>query len=451
MLRKGFFIIAHECYDISFYSTYKKLVKNQWKPFNELKHDQEKQLRKMIKLAFENVPYYHSLFKGLGISPEDIRTVEDLKKIPILTKEIIKNNWEDFKPVNLPSIKYYNNATGGSTGTPMQYRLSKHDRFLNGALLYRGWGYGGYELVDKMVFLAGSSLDVGTKSYLGTKVHEMVRNIKKLSSFDMGESEMHQYAGVLNTFRPRFVRGYASSIYFFAKWLDENDIPVPPLDAVFTTAEKLFPHMRKTICDVFCCDVFDNYGLNDGGISAFECSEHSGLHIDTERSIMEVVDTEGDQIDSGQGRILATSLNNYALPFIRYDTGDIGDIIEDTCSCGRSSKLLREVIGRSVDILRTPEGKNVHGWFFLYIFWKYCKGIKQYQVVQEQLSSVVIKIVVDDDFDAKQLDIIKKIIIDKSDTWDVEFRFVDAIELSRAGKYKFVLNKLELNEIDVMS
>lgn len=442
MLHKGLFILAHQCYDTSFYPTYKKLVKNQWKPYSELKHDQEKKLMQMIGLAYENVPYYHNLFKGLGIRPGDIRTVEDLEKLPILTKDIIKNNWEDFKPVNLSSIKYYNNATGGSTGTPMQYRLTKHDRFLGGALLYRGWGYGGYEMSDKMVFLAGSSLDVGTKSYLGTKVHEMVRNIKKLSSFDMGESEMHQYAGVLNTFCPRFVRGYASSIYFFAKWLDENGISVPSPETVFTTAEKLFPYMRKTIGDVLNCDVFDGYGLNDGGISAYECPEHSGLHIDTERSIMEVVDPEGYQVDSGQGLILATSLNNYAMPFIRYDTGDLAHIIEDVCSCGRGSRLLKEVIGRSVDILQTPEGKNVHGWFLLYIFWEYGEGIKEYQVVQETLDKLVIQIVPEDKLDEKQLDSIRKVIHSKSEGWNVEFRLVDVIERTPAGKYKFVINEI---------
>jgi len=115
---------------------------------------------------------------------------------------------------------------------------------------------------------------------------------------------MREYAGVLNSFKPRFIRGYASSIYFFARWLEENQVSVPFPEGVFTTAEKLFPHMRKTIGDVFGCDVYDNYGLNDGGISAYECPEHAGLHIDTERSIMEVVDNNGLAVEEGEGQIL---------------------------------------------------------------------------------------------------------------------------------------------------
>ena len=138
MFRKGLFILAHQCGDTSFYPAYKKLVRNQWKPYAELKRDQEKQLRHLIEFSYENVPYYRNLFKNLGLLPGDIRTVEDLEKLPILTKDIIKEHWEEFKPANLSSMKYYNQATGGSTGTPFHYRLSKRDRFLSAALLYRG-------------------------------------------------------------------------------------------------------------------------------------------------------------------------------------------------------------------------------------------------------------------------------------------------------------------------
>jgi phenylacetate-CoA ligase len=442
MFHKQLFIAAHQIGDRNFYPTYKKLVKNQWKSYEELKEEQKKQLRNMINFAYKNVPYYHNLFDNLKLSPDDIKKVEDLEKLPILTKEIIKQKWEDFKPVNLNKMRYYEAATGGSTGTPFKYRLYKFDRFLGGALLYRGWGYGGYELGDKMVFLAGASLDIGKKSYLAKRVHEIARNIKKLSSFDMDEKEMQQYVNIINSFKPKFIRGYASSIYFFAKWIEESNIEIHQPMAVFTTAEKLYPNMREKIKDVFNCDIYDAYGLNDGGIGAYECSEHSGLHIDTERSIMEVVDEDGNQLENGEGEILATSLYNYAMPFIRYDTGDLGHIIDDVCGCGRGYKLLKELVGRSVDVFVTPEGKNVHGWFFLYIFWEYCKGVKEYQVVQEKLDKIVIKIVPEDDFDEGQLDKIREIIRERSEGWNVEFEFVDEIERTGAGKYKFIINEM---------
>jgi len=294
-----------------------------------------------------------------------------------------------------------------------------------------------------MVFLAGSSLNVGTKSNLITKGHEITRNLRKLSSFDMSDPEMRSYAHVLNSFQPKYIRGYASSIYFFAQWLEENDVKVTFPDAVFTTSDKLFPNMRETISRVFDCEVYDGYGLSDGGVSAYECPEHTGLHIDTERSIMEVIDDKGSSVDDGEGQIIATSLNNLAMPFIRYSTGDHAYIINDFCDCGRGYKLLKDIIGRSVDVLITPEGKSVHGWFFLYIFWEYCQGIKEYQVIQKTVDEIKIKLVLEEDFDDTQLERIKQIIISKSPDWKIEFLFVDKIDRTVAGKYKFIINEID--------
>lgn len=442
MYHKPLFIFAHLLGETNFYSTYKRVVQSQWKPYSELKNDQEKQLWHMIGFAYDKVPYYHKLFNELGLTPSDIRKIEDLEKIPILNKDIIKENWEDFKPVGLNTMKYSLDSTGGSTGTPFQYRLLKYDRFLSGAMLYRGWGYVGYELGDRMVFLAGSSLDIGTKSTVVNKAHEVARNIRKLSSFDMGPEDMQQYANVINSFKPKFIRGYASSVNFFANFIDENNIEIPTPKAVFTTAEKLMPQMRKNMENKIGCEVYDAYGLNDGGVGAYECAEHNGLHVDTERSIMEIVDDDGKQIEEGVGRILATSLHNYAMPFIRYETGDIGHLLQDNCSCGRGSRLLKEIMGRSVDILLTPDGRHVHGYFVLYVFWEYGKGIKEYQVVQKTAEKLVIKIVPEDDLDKRQLDMISKTIKSKSSEWDVEFRFVDEIERTKAGKYKFIISEL---------
>ncbi|KKG07102.1 capsular biosynthesis protein [Methanosarcina mazei] len=441
MLHPSLFKLAHEVLYPNFHSTYKCIMKSQWQSYEEQKSQQEKKLQNMIRFAYENVPYYHKLFKELNILPGDIRTIEDLEKLPILTKDAIKANFDDFKPANLSSMKYYIKATGGSTGTPFRFRFSKSDRFLSAAILYRGWGYGGYKLGDKMAFLAGSALDVGTGSSVVKKTHEVTRNLKKLSSFDMGIQDMEKYTKIINSFNPRFLRGYASSIDFFAKYVNESNKQME-FDAVFTTAEKLHPHMKKNIENTFSCDVLDGYGLYDGGVSAFECQEHSGLHMDTERSIMEIVDENGFQIENGVGRIIATSLHNFAMPFIRYDTGDLGNLVEDICGCGRESKLLKEVIGRQQEMLQTPEGKFVHGAFFnSYMFGK-ISGVVEFQVIQKSLENIVIKIVADEYFDEKQLDTIRSIIKSKSNRWDVKFKFVDQIERTKAGKYKFIINEV---------
>ncbi len=445
MFQREIFILAHNLGDRSFYSKYETVEKNQWRPYDERKIQQEKQLRCLIAYSFNQVPYYRSLFKELALRPEDIKTIEDLEKLPVLTKEIIRANWDALKPANLSSMAYSSRATGGSTGTPMKYRLSSHDRFLGGALLYRGWGFGGYDLGDKMVFLAGSSLGVKTQHPIVTKVHELVRNVRKFSSYEMGEAEMQQLAGLLTSFRPLFVRGYPSALHLFSQWVDQNDVPIPFPEAVFTSAEPLFPHMRKSIGDVFNCEVFNTYGLHDGGVSAYECPEHAGLHIDTERSILEVVDQDHRQLVEGEGTILATSLYNYAMPFIRFSTDDEGTLIDAECACGRHSKQLNGVLGRTADILVTPEGKNIHGWFFNHLFYASGHGIKEYQVTQTAIDQLVIKLVLDESFDGTNLETIKKSIAAKSAGWNVQFKEVDTINRTRAGKFKFIVNDMVSN------
>ncbi|MBA7713642.1 Phenylacetate-coenzyme A ligase [subsurface metagenome] len=443
MLRKRLFVSAHQVGDRKFHPTYKTLLENQWKTYGELKKEQEKKMNALIHFAYRNVPYYNKLFKDLNLNPDDIKSIEDLQKLPVINKSIIKENWNDFNPINLNELKYYNRSTSGTTGTPFGYRISKFDRFLSGALLYRGWGYAGYKLGDRMVFFGGRALDIGKKSNLISKIHETVRNIRKLSSFDMNENNMRKYVDIINSFKPKFIRGYASSIYFLSNWVEKHQIRIYSPFAIFTTAGKLYPNMRKKIEYVFSCNVYDGYGLHDGGVSAYECSEHCGFHIDMERSVMEIVDEDGNQLKNGEGKIIATSLCNYAMPFIRYDTSDIGHIIDDACGCGRPYELLKELVGRSVDILVTPEGKNVNGWIFVMIFWEYDKVIKEYQITQEKLDTLVIKIVPEDDFDKGQLNKIREIIKITSPAWNVDFKFVDKIERTEAEKYKFIINKLE--------
>ena len=113
MFRKQLFILAHQIGDRNFYPTYKKLIQNQWKSYEELKEELEKQLRAMVEFAYKNVPYYHKLFNDLKLSPNDIKKVEDLEKLPILTKETIMQNWEDFKPINLNKMKRSAGILGG--------------------------------------------------------------------------------------------------------------------------------------------------------------------------------------------------------------------------------------------------------------------------------------------------------------------------------------------------
>ncbi|WP_143707859.1 phenylacetate--CoA ligase family protein [Dictyoglomus thermophilum] len=423
---------------------YDEFKKSQYLTRDELIRNQEKQLKRMIEFVYENVPYYKKLFKSLSISPDDINKVEDLQKLPILTKREIKRNWEDFFPQNLNSIRYIKGKTGGSTGEPFKYRMSLEDYERGIALLYRGWGFAGYQLGDKVAVIGGSSLVPSLRFSMKRKIQESLLNFRYYSSFDMSEENLLRYIEDMNCWNPKFIRGYASSIYLMAKFIEQNRITLSFVPkAIFSTAEKLTFKMRESIERVFKTQVFDNYGLNDGGISAYECEQHNGLHIDTERAILEVVDESGKQLKEGEGKILATSLYNFAMPLIRYDTGDIGIISSEFCKCGRASYLLKGLVGRSQEFVVSSLGSKVHGEFFTHIFWE-IDNVKQFQVIQENVGEVLINIVPDDWDHIDRIDVkkITKILENKGFKVSIKLVNEESLSYTSGGKYKFVINKL---------
>ena len=407
---------------------------------------QEKKLQSLIQFSYDKVPYYHKLFKNLNLKPEDIQSIEDLQKLPILTKAIIQNDQKGFIPFNLKEQKYANRSTAGSTGHPFQYKNSNDDKSLGFAILYANWGYAGYELGDKVAIIAGSSLIPSTGSKLADTAKAFIMNTKNFSAFDLHEEYMDKIVIALNKFKPRFLSGYASSTYLFAKHIKNKNLKIDfNPKGVFATAEILFDYQREMIEDVFNCHVFDQYGLNDGGISAYECEVHKGLHIDMIRSITEVVDEDGNQFEAGkEGKILATSLHNYAMPFIRYDTGDLGIPSGTRCECGRDTPLLEKIIGRVSDYIYAPNGTKIHGEFFSHIFWEF-NWVKQFQIIQIKVDEVIVKIVPDNknEINESDLDKLKEIIINRAGTMKIIIEVVDKIETTKAGKWKFIVREVE--------
>ena len=379
-------------------------------------------------------------FEAAGVDPNQIHQVQDLERIPAITKEDIRRNKDAFIPKGAYQ-RYYVRNTGGTTGTPLTYRISRYDRFLSAALLYRGWSAAGYKLGDKMLFLAGSSLMPDIESGITNRMNEIVRNTKFLSSFEMSERNLSRYTDILNSWKPYFLRGYPSALCEFADYIASNNLTTPSIKAVFTTSEKLFPTMRKKIEETLNSRIFDGYGANDGGLSSFEC-DHGNMHIDTERSILEIVDDENCQIQDGTGNILATSLQNYAMPLIRYRVGDRAVATSEICSCGRGLTIMREIDGRTVSVFVTPNDELVHGWFFQHIFWEIGESVEKYKVVQKSKELIEINIVPGDGFSEETIRRIRGFIEPKSKDWTIDIKLVDSIPKPHSGKTIYIESEI---------
>ena len=427
------------------------LSSTEWLSEKELFDLQSNKLRQLIEHCYRNVPYYTRVFDNLGITPDDIRTRDDLSKLPVLTKQIIKDNFNDLISLDAAQRQSLDSSTGGSTGIPLRFKEDVSSWNSLRALNIRAWSWADFHLGERLFTLAGNSLvkrNTGGKKWFEKNLYDKVimRN-EKHNCTDITPSAMKGYYRAMMRYRPAAVRGYASSIYFLAKYIEQNDLPIRTIKAVFTTGEKLHPKYRYKIQQVFHAPVYDGYGAADGGISAHECYMHEGLHIEEEQCIIEIVDNNGALVPDGEtGHVVSTDLNNYVFPFIRYKVGDLAYIKNTLCSCGRKHRLLGEVIGREGKAIYNKQGRPYSSVILdnmmfkdLDIHTEECQRLyekmEQFQIRQNKKGDLSILIVpVDKDEELSTFSYIKDNFKTFFPDSEIELKFVDIIPPLPSGK-----------------
>jgi phenylacetate-CoA ligase len=419
------------------------LQKTQCWSTEKLQKLQERRLRLILEHAYYNVPYYRRIFRDRGLKLQDFKSIEDLVKLPIVTKDDIRQQSSDFIPRNFQKYWSIATATGGSTGEPLRFFIDLRSASAGEAALWRGWGYAGYMLGDKMAVLAGLSLVSGKENVLMSAVRRITKKTVGFPAISLRKEILDVYAKRMIEFEPKFIRGYPSSLYLFASFLEGREVDLIRPRAVFTTAEMLLPYQRKLIEEIFRCDVFDGYGAFDGGTAAFECQEHCGYHMAVEKAVMEFADEDGNLVAEGEdGRIIATDLFNYAMPFIRYDTGDMGVYSNESCSCGRKLPLMKRILGRTTDILHFKTGVSLSGPSLTLIFKDF--DIKQYQVVQTSDDCMIAKVIKGKTYSEKDTEKIHRVLKNTiGDGVEVKFEFVDHIKPTKSGKWKIVTREVK--------
>ena len=319
---------------------------------------QNQRLQALIQHCYKNVPYYTKLFDQLGLKPEDIQCREDLQKLPVLTKQMVREHYDELISLDADKRHYQKGSTGGSTGTPLQFMKDTPTWNMQWTSSFRAWKWCGFEVGEKLFTLGGNSLVKKRKLWTAKDIFDVVimRNMKR-SSADVSDEAMQAHYDAMMRYRPKALRGYGSSLVILARCIEKMGLPVGPIKLVITTGEILMPEYRETMERVFQCRVLDEYGCGDGGLDAHECMYHDGMHIAEERCILEIADKEGHVLPDGEiGHVLATDLGNYVFPFIRYQVGDMAYIKPEKCPCGRQSRLLGQVVGRAGKLLYNKQG-----------------------------------------------------------------------------------------------
>lgn len=411
------------------------LKKSQWWSFNDLREYQNEQLRMLIRHAYENVPYYKEVMIDAKLMPNDIKSVDDLYKMPILTKEKFKENFpHKLTAQNLDKSKYFFAFTSGSTGKPIRLSITQKAYGFNMACNLRGWYWMGFRLGDKIIKISQNKRKSAIKIWQDKVNHTL------LFPQTYTKESFYQFIKELEKYKPKFLRSYPDPLLFISSMTKNENIDLPEtLKGINTTGNILFDNVRQLAENQFKTKITDSYSC-EGNPNLFECNTHECYHSSMEYGIIEVLDKDGKEVGPGeQGRLYSTDLQNFASPFIRYDTQDVLEKSKNECSCGRKLIPINRIIGRDNDILRSIDGQYMIGQTFTTYF-KYIHSITQFQIYQKKEDEFEFRFVTTDEYNDKLHEEIL-------DHWQekigsnstIEIRILDEIPLLVSGKRRFLI------------
>ena len=308
---------------------------------------QEQKLQQLVDQAYNHTVYWKRIFDERGLKPSDIRTAEDLKKLPVLTKADIRAHYDEMVPDNIGLIRHRKGQTGGTTGEPMHYLDDEDIWGYVTANKIVAWRTTGYRFGDAFMALGSASL-FKKNAPMARRMLDAIRNERAYNSMNLDDALCRQYIDILAKQKIHYVYGYASAIYLLAKYALEHKIDMSHMRGAFTTSENLTELYRETIEKAFGCRVMDCYGARDAAVTAYEITPGS-YHLGYS-ALLEVV----DEIAPNTGTLISTNLLNMAFPMLRYEYGDVAEL--DNYSTEYNGQVLHQIFGRVSDVLRLDNG-----------------------------------------------------------------------------------------------
>jgi phenylacetate-CoA ligase len=412
---------------------------NRWSTA-EIEAYQNERIRHLVRHAYENVPYYRERWKSLKLSPEDIRCRQDLLKLPVLTKEDVRQNFERLIAQNFSKRDLVFRHTSGTTGKALHFYATKPAIAFQWAVWWRHRLRFGVEPGTWHANFTGKRvvpLDQNTPPYWrwNRPLHQALLTMHHLTPEKIGS--IIQF---LNSHRFEFYSGYPSIVHMLALHATEAGLVLnSPPRVVFSGAEKMLDFQRRDIQKFTGAILTDQYGCSEGCGNASQCPEFV-YHEDFEFGVIEGIEIEPR---TSARSILCTGFANDAFPLIRYEVGDSGAWQEEgnLCRCGRSSMVLLRIEGREDDYVITPEGTRIMR--FDYVF-KDALNVKEVQIVQEQLGEITVRLVRRPGYSTSdEADIGREIQRWISPRLAVRFEYVPEIERERNGKFRAVLSRVK--------
>jgi phenylacetate-CoA ligase len=400
---------------------------------------QNERLQALVKHAYEHTIYYKELFDKFGLKPSDIQCAEDLKKLPIITKEIAVANYDKIVPDNIQSFPHRKRKTGGTSGEPMHYLMDENNWGYTSAAKLHAWMTTSYQYGDKFVAMGSASL-FAKKPSLPRRIYDKIRREYPLNTVNLTDELCEKYIDFLKKNHIKYIYGYAGSIYVFTSYVAKHNVDLTQIEAVYTTSENLTDDYRALIEKTYQCQVMDCYGANDAGMNAYEINRghyHVGYNV-----VCEII----NPIAENTGTVLTTNLLNYTFPLLRYQFGDEAELCPEGEYKGYNGQSLRRVLGRTSDIMRLENGHNMTATGFSMI-------MKEFDVVAFSFNKSGVNHVtltvqpIREKYTEQQEQEIRKTIYRYIGTdAKLDIVYVDHFEPLKNGKRRYFMNDLSNND-----
>ncbi|MCK4787601.1 MAG: glycosyltransferase, partial [Desulfobacteraceae bacterium] len=407
------------------------LLESQYWDKKKILEHQNVLLENLIRQAFYHVPFRKNEMRYRGLKPEHIQTHEDLKKLPVVNKSIMKDRGKDFIADNADQFVFSRGNTGGSTGRPFNYLISEEQAESIYSTQRRGWSWAGWKGNDRLLTIAGGGLGP--------------QGGKKIEVFGFTEETAISVYKEILSYNAHFYRGLPYLMDLFCSYLEKLELNENIKGkGTFLTSEVLLDSQRQRISK-HLGEVFDTYGVNDGGSNAMECEAHNGFHLAHEIFLLEILNEENQRLGfNEEGIVTCTHFYNLVMPWIRYKSDDLAILTDERCPCGRTLPLIKYLKGRVTDYLTTPNAV-INGT-------ELCNMInslpmKAYQFIQNDKRNVLVKIVRENGFSKKDEDFIHSQIKKLDDHVNINFEYVEDIPLTEGAKFKYVINNIGDNKI----
>ena len=402
------------------------------KDSTELKEIKKEKLRKMLSHASENSPFY----KSLSI-PQDQDPFKTLKNFPILPKQTLKERVDEFLTIDqtkgLTSI-----TSSGSTGAPSKVYFNSEELSSNRALQIIWWEWAGYKFGNSVL-----QTGVNMKRSAEKKLKDYLLNTRYIDAVSHDDNQIKEELELLLEHPRQHFIGYASSIFLFAKVANKYNIKGVKFDSIISIGEKLLPNFRKEIDTAFQSPIYDTYGASEGFLIASQCRKGT-YHVMSPHLVLEILDEQGNEVKPGEmGRVVLTGLDNFTLPLIRYEIGDLAVKASDqTCSCGLQLPVLGEIVGRITEFIKTPGGKYITVQTVVRLMKKF-EEIDQYKVIQHSESELEIELVsgikLDSRYEEKISSEYERVLEEKL---NIKFTQVPKIAKAKTGKFQLIESRL---------